>query len=322
MDLEEPTLHYYLKVFSIFLIAFFFLFLIYFFYIINKNLSFSKNYLTIQKNESIENIITKNTVIYSKIDKTFITYYYQINKLIFNKFIHYGNFYIKKNTSLKEFLNIVTKPSNIIKKITIIEGWSNKKLNLELSKHFKDYDTIPYEDIIADTYFINQNTSFKSFVEDLKKVKIEYLNKFSNDKIYDYYSQDELMVIGSLIEKEGLDSEDKRKISSVIFNRLLKNMKLQIDATVLFALTKGEYNLNRKLLYSDLYISHPYNTYSIYGLPPKPIAYVGKKTIDIIFENYQSEYLFYFFNKSLNRHIFSKNYKTHIKRLNEYRKNQ
>ena len=99
-------------------------------------------------------------------------------------------------------------------------------------------------------------------------------------------------------------------------------MKLQIDATVLFAITNGEYNLNRKLLRSDLKFDHPYNTYKYYGLPPSPISYVGKKTIDIIFENYKSEFLFYFFNKSLKRHIFSKNYKEHINKLNEYRNNQ
>ena len=69
------------------------------------------------------------------------------------------------------------------------------------------------------------------------------------------------MVIGSLIEKEGFDTEDKKMISSVIFNRLNKNMKLQIDATVLYAITNGKYDLKRKLLLSDLKIEHPYNIY-------------------------------------------------------------
>ena len=127
------------------------------------------------------------------------------------------------------------------------------------------------------------------------------------------------MIIGSLIEKEGLDKEDKKKISSVIFNRLNKNMKLQIDATVIYALTKGEYNMKRKLLLKDLKIDHPFNTYIIDGLPPKPISYVGKQTLDIIFENYKTDFLFYFFNKSLNSHIFSKNYEEHKLKLNEYR---
>tara|TARA_B100000989_G_C19390534_1_gene405528 strand:- start:442 stop:831 length:390 start_codon:yes stop_codon:yes gene_type:complete len=128
------------------------------------------------------------------------------------------------------------------------------------------------------------------------------------------------MIIGSLLEKEGLDNEDKSKISSVIFNRLNKNMKLQIDATVLFSLTNGNYDLNRKLLISDLKINHPYNTYLIRGLPPKPISYVGKETLDIIFENRETDFLFYFFDNSLKKHIFSKSYEQHINKLNEYRK--
>ena len=96
-------------------------------------------------------------------------------------------------------------------------------------------------------------------------------------------------------------------------------MKLQIDASVIFAVTNGNYELKRKLLLSDLKINHPYNTYLHHGLPPKPISYVGKETLDIIFENYKTDFLFYFFNNSLNRHIFSKTYSEHKKKLNEYR---
>ena len=99
-------------------------------------------------------------------------------------------------------------------------------------------------------------------------------------------------------------------------------MKLQIDATVIFSLTNGNYELDRKLLISDLKINHPYNTYLYYGLPPKPISYVGKKTLDILFENYKSDFLFYFFDNSLNRHIFSKNFEEHKNKLNDYRNNK
>ena len=97
-------------------------------------------------------------------------------------------------------------------------------------------------------------------------------------------------------------------------------MKLQIDATVIFALTNGKYNLDRKLLRNDLKIDHPFNTYIYYGLPPEPISYVGKKTLDVLLENNKNDFLFYFFNYSLNKHIFSKNFKEHKEKLNEYRK--
>ena len=140
--------------------------------------------------------------------------------------------------------------------------------------------------------------------------------------MFNDYSPDELLVIGSLIEKEGLDYYDKRNISSVIFNRLKIGMKLQIDATVIYAITNGKYNLNRKLLYNDLKFDHPYNTYKYKGLPPKPISYVSNETLDIVLENHNTDFLFYFYNNSLNKHVFSKNFKDHKHKLNEYRKNK
>ena len=96
-------------------------------------------------------------------------------------------------------------------------------------------------------------------------------------------------------------------------------MKLQIDATVIYALKDSNIELNRQLIYKDLKIKHKFNTYHIYGLPPEPISYVGLKTIELIFENYSTNYLFYFYNTLENKHIYSINYKNHLKKLNEYR---
>ena len=55
------------------------------------------------------------------------------------------------------------------------------------------------------------------------------------------------MIIGSLLEKEGKDNLDKKMIFSVIQNRLKKNMKLQLDATTIYAITDGKYDLDRDL---------------------------------------------------------------------------
>ena len=127
------------------------------------------------------------------------------------------------------------------------------------------------------------------------------------------------MIIGSLVEKEGKTEEDKRLISSVIFNRLSKNLKLQIDATTIFSITKGRYKLERKLTYKDLKIKDKFNTYFIYGLQPEPICYVSRKTIEIVLENYKSSYLFYFYDENLEKHVFSQTYKIHKKLLDKYR---
>ncbi len=317
--MEEQTLHYYLKAFSLIITFLLIFFSSYFLYIVNKNLVLNYNPLVINKGEKIEDILNKNVNNFSKIEIGLIKYYAKIINLINDNYIHYGEFNIKKKSSFIDLLSIISKPSNVFNKITIVEGWSKEKLNLELSKYFDDYYPIPYNNIIAETYFIQKNISFNSFILDLKKFKINYFKKYKNNKLFNNFNVNEIMIIGSLLEKEGLDYDDKRIISSVIINRLSKKMKLQIDATVLFAITNGNFNLQRKLLLSDLKIDHPFNTYVYKGLPPEPISYVGKKTIDILFENYSTDFLFYFFNNSLNRHIFSKTFKEHKRKLNEYR---
>ena len=296
-----------------------FLIFLYSFYVINKNITFEKNTFQIYKGEKIEQVLTKNITNFNKVEYYIASNYYKINNFLLDKFVHYGYFNIEQNITLNKFLKIITKPSNVYDKITIVEGWSREDLQKELKKYFEDIYYIPYEDIIADTYFIKKNIDFKSFVKYLKKIKNEYFKKNQNNEITSSFLDNEIMVIGSLIEKEGLDYNDKKNISSVIFNRLNTNMKLQIDATVLFAITDGEYNLNRELLLKDLKIIHPFNTYHIRGLPPKPISYVGKRTLDIVFENYKSDFLFYFFNNSLKKHIFSKTFEEHKLKLNEYR---
>ena len=80
-----------------------------------------------------------------------------------------------------------------------------------------------------------------------------------------------------------------------------------------------KYDLDRELRLKDLKIKHPYNTYHIKGLPPSPISYVGSKTIELIFENYKSKYLYYFYNNVVKKHIYSETYIDHKRKLSEYR---
>ena len=317
--MEVQILLYYLKVFSIIIIIIFLIFFISFNLSINKKLLLDNEYLVVPKGENISNIINTKIKNLNFLEIYIFKFYYNLNSYLFNKQLHYGDFYLGKNITFHKFLEILYEPSNILNKITIVEGWSKKELEYELSKHFTDIKEIPYNDILADTYFYEKNENINFFFNKLKKYKINYFEKFKENILNKNYNNEEIMIIGSLIEKEGLDYYDKKKISSVIFNRLKINMRLQIDASVLFAITDGEYNLNRNLNLSDLKFKHSFNTYVNYGLPPKPIAYVGTKTIDLIYENYKSDFLFYFFDNSLNKHIFSNDFENHKKRLNEYR---
>ena len=319
MALEEQILHYYLKVFSKIFIISSVLLLIIFISIINTKYELKGKNIEISKGENITSVINNNIIKISKFETLVILSYYKYLSFFFNTTIHFGDFKLEKNVTPKEILNIISQPSNILNKITIVEGWSKKDLDFELSKHFDEFFTIEYNDILADTYYFEKNLEFSLFYKKLTEFKNNYLKKNTKNLFFEKFNQKDLLIIGSLLEKEGLGYEDKKKISSVIINRLNKNMKLQIDATVIYALTNDIDEFNRKLTLKDLKIDHKYNTYKYKGLPPSPISYVGTKTIEIVLENHKTENLFYFFDKSIKKHIFSKNYEDHKKKLNEYR---
>ena len=316
MDLGGQILHYFLKSFSLATII---ISILFFFRIHHNNIDLETDIVIINKGESFENIIDKNIKNKFFFDNYFFKIYYFYFKTKKNG-IHYGNFIFEKKITFSEFLNIISKPSNLLKKLTIIEGSSKYDLNKKLSENFIKYKEIDYLDILADTYKFDIHNSFESFLFNAKLYKNKLMQKYKNSILFNKFSEKEILIIASLIEKEGLDYIDKKKIFSVIMNRLDKKMKLQIDATVIYSLTDGQYNLNRKLNLDDLKYAHPFNTYHIKALPPMPISYVGTKTIELMAENYKTNFYYYFFDKFQKKHIFSETYEQHKYKLDEYRK--
>ena len=314
MDLEEQTLRYYLSLFSVIIFLFYSYYIVHFQFLFND-----KHIIKISKGDSISKISEKIII-----DKNYLQkkiYYFLIkfsNKYIST--INYGDFLIEKNSNILSVLKTVSKASNINYEITIIEGWEKYQLTNYLKKFFTTHAIIDYDILLADTYYINSSNSLDEFFNLLHLDKKKFFDKFQNNELLNLYTEKEILIISSLIEKEANNIDDKKLIASVIFNRLKNNMRLQIDATVIFTLTEGKFKLNRKLTLTDLKIQHPFNTYYIYGLPPDLISYVGPETVKIVLENPKSDFLFYFYNILEKKHIFSKNFKEHRIKLNEYRK--
>ena len=325
MVLEVQTQHLYLNLLNkilIFFICIIFFLSAYIFSYLNIKKNYEKeNLINISKGESINIIVNLILTDENYINKKIYSYYLKL----FNKYydtIKFGEFKIDNKLSLFQITNIISKPSNVYRELTIIDGWQFYQLDKLIKEIFNNSYLIPYTHIIADTYKYQSHNNFEEIYQLMINTKDNFFYKFKSHELLEQYSIDDIMVIASLIEKEGKTEHDKRLISSVIFNRLDKNLKLELDATTIFSITKGKYKFNRKLTYRDLKIKDNYNTYFIRGLPPKPICYVSRKTIEILLENYKSAYLFYFFDEKKQRHVFSKTYKEHIKLLNEYRKNE
>ena len=324
MGLEVPILLLYLKNFNktlIVILVIIILTLLYLYYFLNiKKINQEDFYLNIEKGTNLEKI-SKDILINNNFFEQRV---YSIFLIIWNKYyntINFGEFKINEKNNLVKITKILSKPSNVYHELKIIDGWQFYQFNSLINEKFSKNLNIKYDQILADTYFYQSTDSLKKIIENMKIIKKNFFKKNNKKILLQKYTDKEILIIASLVEKEAKNDSDKHLVSSVIFNRLNKKMRLEIDASTIFAITKGEYKFNRKLLIKDLKIKDPFNTYKIKGLPPEPICFVSRKTIEIVLENHKSDYLFYFYDENLKKHIFSENYKKHKEKLNVYRLN-
>jgi len=112
----------------------------------------------------------------------------------------------------------------------------------------------------------------------------------------------EVVVLGSLIEREAKVDEDRPLIARVIYNRLARDMFLQVDASVLYALPKHE---GTRVSNRDLAVDSPYNTYRHKGLPPGPIGSPGQKALAAAIDPAPGPWLYYVLADANGKHAFA-----------------
>jgi UPF0755 protein len=127
------------------------------------------------------------------------------------------------------------------------------------------------------------------------------------------YTEYEGIILASLIETEVLLDVERPIVSSVIHNRLAEGMKLDIDATVLYALgTRDVARFNNE-------VDSPYNTYIIAGLPPTPIAAPGRASLEGAAHPEDTPYFFYVLSDLDGNHAFAETLDEHINNVNKAR---
>ncbi|MEM7070669.1 MAG: endolytic transglycosylase MltG [Pseudomonadota bacterium] len=207
---------------------------------------------------------------------------------------------------------------------TIIEGSSNQMIEHAVNHHdgFKGnkVEINPDSFLLPDSWFVEYGSDRDQFIERVQKKGQQVLyDLWNNRSPYNTLKTPyEALILASIVERESAHNDEMKKIAGVFFNRLKKNMRLQSDPTVIYALTNGLYALQKKLTRQHLKTDSPFNTYRYHGLPPFHIANPSLAALQAVMNPLQSDDL-YFVADGQGRHFFAKTLKEHNKNVRKYR---
>jgi UPF0755 protein len=126
----------------------------------------------------------------------------------------------------------------------------------------------------------------------------------------------EVITLAAIVNEESRKVDERPRVAGVYLNRLRKRMKLQADPTVVYAMKRQANDFDlvvRRVLYKDLEIKSPYNTYKNRGLPPGPITLPDISSIDAVLNAESHDYLFFVVDpKKPGYHLFASTYNEHL----------
>lgn len=302
-----------------------------------------------KEGEQVEVTIEKGTNI-KKIamvlkEKGLIEYEYaflwKVKQTEYGSKLRYGTFILHKGMCIEDMLKVLSskgvdkekvkvvipegysieliakrlEEKGVCKEVDFLEATNSLDYDLPFLKQLKIKDGVNYQlqgFLFPATYEFYPNSDARHIVETMLHTFVKYVGEDRIEQMtqsgQDLY---EIVTIASMIEREARVEEERPIIAGVIYNRLKENMRLQIDPTVLYPLTNGLYNAKR-VLYKDLEIDSPYNTYRNHGLPLGPICSPGLSAIEGALNPAEHEYLFYHTDGSPEgRHIFTKTFEEH-----------
>ncbi|MBP9716446.1 MAG: endolytic transglycosylase MltG [Candidatus Levybacteria bacterium] len=252
-----------------------------------------------------------------------------------NKKIESGGYYLSKNMDAFEVADALSQGPDL-KWVTVLPGMRKEQIgerlketlnwdDEELKKWNTEYTT-QKEEYTEGVYF--PDTYLIPVKENGQLIAARMINNF-NDKFSDYY--DDLaeknirwttaIKIASLIQREAGGEHDMPLIAGVMWNRLNNNQKLDIDATIQYAIGKRDGKWWSVVTGSDIRETNsPYNTYKYSGLPPYPISNPSLAAIEAVLNPQDTDCIFYLHDKNREIHC-SVTYEEHLEYIDTYLRN-
>lgn len=249
-----------------------------------------------------------------------------------------GEYLIEEGSTPRDLLYQLSKGKVIQHALTIVPGWNFERLLMEVNQSPALVHTLTglsFADIMAklghpgehpegkflpETYYFVAGTTDVVFLQrayNLLQEKLTILWNKPRAENYPLKSSYEALILASIIEKESSVFEEYAEIAGVYIRRLMRNMPLQADPTVIYGAGKAyKGNLTSRLLNHHT----PYNTYRVVGLPPTPIALPSEKALEAALAPRPGNTLYFVAHKDGKGHVFSRTLEEHLIAVREYRK--
>lgn len=249
-----------------------------------------------------------------------------------------GNYQLSPAMTTEDIVNELLTGVGEMLRFTIPEGYTLRDIadtfaeqNIMSADTFWDlvrnYDISSYEFLqgcpdnehrlegflFPDTYFIAKDTAPEAVIKMMLDRFAEVWEALPANQ--SGLSNYDTVILASMVESEARFDDERATIASVYLNRLEKNMLMQCDATILYAMPERK----TQLRFSDYEYESEYNTYLHQGLPPTPISNPGQKSLEAACQPEKTEYLYYLWDKVDNDgHVFAKTYEEHLQNRKTY----
>ncbi|MNO87844.1 putative aminodeoxychorismate lyase [compost metagenome] len=248
--------------------------------------------------------------------------------------LHTGEYRMTPGMTVRDLFEVWRRGDVVQYTLTLVEGWNFRQVRAALARHEKIKKTIdglsdtevmdklghpgvfPEGRFFPDTYRFVRGMTDVEFLQQAYARLDEVLAKEWAERPADLPYRDpyQALIMASLVEKETGVPQERGQIAGVFVRRMRIGMLLQTDPTVIYGM--GE-RYNGKITRADLREPTPYNTYTNAGLPPTPIAMVGREAIHAALNPTPGSSL-YFVARGDGSHIFSDDLDAHNSAVREY----
>ena len=240
--------------------------------------------------------------------------------------LKHGEYKFARQASLSDVVETLSEGKVVQHSFTVAEGLTSEQIVqrlLETEALSGQIKEIPREGtLLPETYKFTRGMSREQILQRMQQAHRRTLQEVwarrSPDLPAQIQTPEQLVTLASIVEKETGQEDERTRVAAVFVNRLKAKMKLQSDPTIIYGLIGGKGALGRPILKSEIEQATPYNTYTIDGLPPGPIANPGRASLEATANPARTKELF-FVADGTGGHAFSDTYAEHLKHVAKLR---